>query len=344
MERRRRFLDYGENPWVDDHIPDQTAAGIMSRSMAVGGLALHWGGTTPRFSPEDFRTKSMYGVGTDWPVSYDELDPFYQEAEERIGVAGEQGPPELDPRSRPYPMAAMPLSYSLQLFRAWGEKAGIPFWTNPVAKNTRPYRGRSVCARCDTCSICPTGAKYSPDFTFNALLEQNRIELITRTLVRRLIPSEAGDRIDHARAVDRDRPDEPVELRARIFVLAAGYTWSPHLLLLSTSSRFPAGLANRSGLVGKYMTGHRPVNAYIELPARLYPGVSQQHSLLSKRFMRPGPLAKYVRHDLRIWESTVGREPRLRDGTGRILLGDGLLDDWRARTERGTARMRAYYD
>ena len=72
--------------------------------MSVGGLALHWGGTSPRYSPEDFRVKSLYGIGYDWPLTYDDLEPFYQEAEERLGVAGEQGPSDLDPRSKQYPL------------------------------------------------------------------------------------------------------------------------------------------------------------------------------------------------------------------------------------------------
>jgi quinoprotein glucose dehydrogenase len=69
-----------------------------------------------------------------------------------------------------------------------------------------------------------------------------------------------------------------------------------------------------------------------------------QHSLMSHQFMRPGRLARYLRHDLRIWESAIGGEPRLRDDDGRPLLGDEILADWRRRTERGTARVRAYYD
>jgi quinoprotein glucose dehydrogenase len=135
-----------------------------------------------------------------------------------------------------------------------------------------------------------------------------------------------------------------VEFHAKTFVLAAGYVWSPHLLLLSANDRFPTGLANRTGLVGRYMNGHRNVSAFVRLPLKLYPGMNGQHSLMSHRFMRPGRLARYVRHDLRIWESSVGAEPRLRDDAGRVLLGNDLLADWRRRTERGTARVRAYYD
>ena len=92
----------------------------------------------------------------------------------------------------------------------------------------------------------PTGARYSPDFTFQALLEKRAMTLHDRTLVRRLIVDDKTTRIVAAQAVNR-ATGEMVEYRARRFVLAAGYAWTPHLLLLSTSSRFPNGLANRSG-------------------------------------------------------------------------------------------------
>lgn len=343
--RRNRYLAYGESPWPDDHLEGMTADGIQSRSMQVGGLAMHWGGVTPRFSPEDFQLRTQYGVADDWPITYEELDPYYQEAEERMGVAGEQGPPELDPRAAPYPLPPLPLSYNLAHLKEWADRAEIACWSQPSAKNSRPYRDRPVCCRSDTCSpICPIGAKYSPDFTWDALRRAGRVDLHARTLVRRLVPARGGARIEYALAARRDRPEQPIEFRARTFVVAGGYVWSSHLLLLSASSRYPDGLANRSGLVGKYLNGHRNVFAYVELPMKLYPGINVHHSLVSKQFMRPGPLDRYVRHDFRIWESTAGSEPRLRDDTGALLLGDRLLADWRRRTERGTARVRAYYD
>jgi glucose dehydrogenase len=334
---RRRFLDYGESPWHNDHLEGYDVAGIQSRSMQVGGLAMHWGGVTPRFSPEDFQLRSLYGVGTDWPLSYDQLDPWYQEAEVRLGVAGEQGPPELDPRSRPFPLEPIPLSYNLLRLREWVTQAGIPMWSQPSAKNSVPYRGRPACCRNDTCTpVCPIGAKYSPDFTWDALRKAGRVQLLPRTVVRRLVKAESGARISHATALARDGGAE-LELRARTFVVAGGYVWSSHLLLLS-------GLANSSGLVGKYLTGHRNVSGFVSLPLRLYPGMNGQHSLVSKKFMRVPRGERYLRHDLRVWESSAGREPRLTDAQGRLLLGDELLADWRRRTATGTARVRAYYD
>ncbi len=348
--RRQRYLDYGENPWTDDHITDQSAQGIMSRSMVVGGQALHWGGATPRFTPEDFRHRSLFGVHTDWPIDYETLDPYYLEAEERIGVAGERGPEPLDARGAPYPMPAMPLTWTLERLQAWVADAGIPTWTNPVAKNTRPWRGRNVCQRCDSCNICPTGAKYTPDYTFQQLLAAGRIRMHPGTLVRRLELEPGSWRIHAAVARRYDDPDTDVAYRARTFVLAAGYTWSPHLLLLSAQGRWSDGLANSSGLVGRYMAGHRSVGATVELPMRLLPGMAFGHSLVSTYFQRPtaasgpGLPAGFARHDFRVWESTTSRGPRLRDDDGGLLLGDDLMADWRARTATGTARLRSYYD
>ncbi|HTL05789.1 MAG TPA: GMC family oxidoreductase [Gemmatimonadales bacterium] len=335
--QRRRFLEYGESPWRNDHLDGYDVAGIQSRSMQVGGLAMHWGGVTPRFSPEDFKVRSLYGVGHDWPLSYEELDPWYQEAELRLGVGGEQGPPELDPRGKPFPLPPIPLTYNLLRLREWTTQAGIPMWSQPSAKNSVPYRGRPACCRNDTCTpVCPIGAKYSPDFTWDALRKAGKVELLTRTVVRRLVRDPASQRITHAAAIARDGGAE-LEFRAKLFVIAAGYVWSSHLLLVSE-------LANRSGLVGKYLTGHRNVSGFVSLPIRLYPGMNGQHSLVTKKFMRVPRGDRYLRHDLRVWESSVGKEPRLSNEQGVLLLGDELLSDWRRRTATGTARVRAYYD
>ncbi|MGQ0650552.1 MAG: GMC oxidoreductase [Gemmatimonadaceae bacterium] len=342
---RQRYLRYGESPWPKDHIDGLTAPGIQSRSMCVGGLAMHWGGVTPRFSPEDFRTKSLFGVGTDWPISYDDLDPWYQEAEELMGIAGEQGPADIDPRGKDFPLPMIPLTWNLEKLKGWAATAGIPMWSQPSAKLTVQRGARGACCRNDTCfPICPVGAKYSPDMTWRSLRASKRFELHPLTLVRRLRVARGAARVEAAEAVRRDGSRQSVEYRAKTFVVATGYAWSAYLLLLSASSRFPNGLANGSGLVGKYLTGHRNVQAFISLPMKLYPGINEQHSLVTKHFMRTPKVDRYVRHDLRIWESAVGREARLADESGRVMLGDEVLADWRARTAEGTARVRSYYD
>lgn len=339
---RQRMLDYGENPWPGDSIDDQDAAGIISRTMAVGGSALHFGAVSSRFSEEDLRLKSMYGLAEDWPLEWSELETYYGEAERRIGVAGEPSSYPEDRRSEAFPMPPMELTWNLVQLKNWAEKGGLKFVSTPVCKNTVPYDGRRACARCATCAICPTGARYSPDFTLKRLIEQKKIVLHDRTLVRRLIPHDTRNTIVTAHAVHHDRPNELVEYAARTFVVAGGYTWSSHLLLLSASSRSPSGLANSSGLVGRYMNGHAYMVSFIEVDAEMYPGMNEPHSLICRKYFRCDPKTPFVRHDLRVWEADT--PPRLRDGEGRVLMGDALMSDWRARSKRGRARVRAYYD
>ena len=346
-QARADWQAYGATPWRNDHVPRQNAVGTthgFSPNMHVGGLAMHWGAVTPRYAPEDFRVRSLFGVGDDWPISYDDLEPFYQEAEERIGISGEQGPAAMDPRSKPFPMPPLPLTYNLGLLREWMTRAGVATWSQPSAKNSVPYDGRPPCQRCDTCyPICPTRAKYTPEDTIKGNFLR-RVGVITNTLVRRLHADPRTGRLTHATANHSTDRDSEVEFRARHFVLAAGFTWSPHLLLLSADSANPDGLANRSGLVGKYLAGHRNIGAQVRLPMRLFPGINSQHSLVSKQFMRSPATERYLRHDLRVWESSFGQEPRWRGVEGEPLFGDAMLEDWRGRTRSGVARLRAYYD
>ncbi len=345
FEYRRRNLEYGENIWPGDFVQDQGAAGIISRTMAVGGSALHWGGVCNRFSEEDTRLQSLYGEAVDWPIEWAELERFYCEAERRLGVSGEPGPFAEDRRSEPYPMPPMPMSFNLIQLKAWAEKSDIPFWTTPQAKNTVDgYGGRSICRRCNTCEICPTGARYSPDYTFKQLLEKGTVVLHDQTLLRRLVLDDRSARVVAARAVAEDGSAQEIEYRAPRFVLASGYCWSAHLLLLSANSRFPNGLANSSDHVGRYMTGHLAYQTTIDLDLELYPGMNDQHSLITRQFFRCRPDQPYVRHDFRIWENAGGRGPELRDASGKVLLGDALVGAWRERTRRGTARVRGYVD
>lgn len=346
IKYRQRSQDYGESPWPGDIIEDQLAEGIICHTMAVGGQALRWGGACNRFSREDLRLKSLYGVATDWPLAWEELEKAYCEAERRLHVAGEPSPYAEDARSEPYPRPPVPMSYNTQRLRTWAEQSGFKWVVLPVSRNVTPTPdGRGACCVFDTCtSVCPPGARYSPDWTFKRLLAQKKIVLHDRTLVRKLVLDDTKPTIAAAQGVQQERPGEVAEYRARLFVLAAGYTWSPHLLLLSACSRFPDGLANSSGLVGRYMNGHKFFNAQATIDTQIYAGLCGADSLLSREYLRCPTDQPYVRHDLRVWESAVGRRPRLRDETGEYLFGDRLMDDWRARVKGGTVRLRSYYD
>ena len=161
------------------------------------------------------------------------------------------------------------MTWNLIQLKAWAEKSGIKFWTTPQAKNTvEGYDGRGKCLRCNTCEICPTGARYSPDWTFKKLLAAQEVRA-ARPDAR--APARArrrrATRIAVAHASREDGTGGDVEYRARTFILASGYCWSPHLLLASANSRFPNGLANKSDHVGRYMTGHLAYQTTIDLDA-----------------------------------------------------------------------------
>ena len=343
----RRALEYGEHPWHDDYIEDQQAKGMISMTMAVGGQALHWGGACNRFSEEDLRLKSIYGLADDWSLDWSELERFYVQAEGRLNVAGDPSPYPEDRRSGPYPQAAMPLSYNLQVLKKWAEQSGLKFSPLPLSRNINtPFGGRGACGLYDTCGdVCPTGARYSPDYTYQQLIAAKRVTLHDRRLVRKLVLSEGRDTIAAAHGYPQGRAGEMTEYRARVFVLASGQCWSPHLLLLSANQRFPNGLANRSGTVGRYMNGHKFISAQAVIDEETFPGQNMTHSLISREHFRCAPGRPFVRHDTRVWESSAGKEPRLRSAEGGLLLGDELLNDWRARALKGSSvRLRAYYD
>lgn len=343
----RRALEYGEHPWHGDYIEDQQAKGMISMTMAVGGQALHWGGACNRFSEEDLRLKSLYGLAVDWAIDWPELEKFYVQAEHRLNVAGDPSPYPEDRRSGPYSQPAMPLSYNLQVLRKWAEQSGLQFSPLPTSRNiATPSDGRGACGLYDTCGdVCPTGARYSPDYTYQQLIAAKKVTLHDRMLVRKLVLSEGRDTIAAAHGVHQDRPSEVTEYRAKLFVLASGQCWSSHLLLLSANARFPNGIANRSGLVGRYMNGHKFISAQATIDAETFPGQNMSHSLISREFFRCASGQPFVRHDTRVWESAAGKEPRLRSTDGRLLLGDELLDEWRSRALKGSSvRLRAYYD
>src|SRR5436190_16990466 len=345
---RERAMQYGEHPWHDDYIEDQQGKGTISMTMAVGGLALHWGGACNRFSEEDLRLQSMYGLAVDWPIEWKELERYYCEAERRLHVAGEPSPYPGDERSQPYPQPPIPLSYNLQVLKQWAEGSGLKFNSLPMARNMTPFDGRGACCVYDTCGeVCPSGARYSPDFTFRQLIGDRRARPLTlhdRTLVRRLTLDSARPSVASAQGFHQDRPDDPVEYRAKTFVIASGYCWSSHLLLLSSNPRFPNGLANSSGLVGRHMNGHKFIGATATIDAETFPGQNMTHSLISREYFRCRADRPFVRHDTRVWESSAGRDPRLRNEEGKLLLGDELLADWRSRTKGSSVRLRAYVD
>jgi choline dehydrogenase-like flavoprotein len=312
-QRRSRLLRYQENPFPGDH-----REGVCR---AVGGQALHWGSHCPRLTEEDFHQFTRLGAGADWPIEYSDLEPYYCEAESLLGVSGEDDPWG-PPRSSPFPMPPIPAPYGLTRVKNWAAQAGFELGTGPYARNSEDYAGRPACQRCDTCYICPTGAKFSPDLLLNRLLEEGRIRLLDRTTADHL-ESGAGSKIVRLHC---SSGDDSVEVEARHFVLAGGAIWTPALLLASQ-------VGNSSGLVGKGLAGHPRLSALFRVSEPLFPGQFGLLDLQTYRFMRKEPVRFACRFDVML------PAPLLRDEQGKLLLGDPLMKAWRRELDQGLIRM-----
>jgi choline dehydrogenase-like flavoprotein len=219
----------------------------------VGGTTWHWLGTCLRLLPADFALRTRYGVGVDWPLTYDELEPWYSEAERALGVAGDSAEDLGAPRRHPYPMPPIPPTYLDQRVAAAVEPLGLRVRSTPQARNSVTYDGRPACCGSASCiPICPIGAKY--DAAVHAVkAEAAGAQILDRAVVH-AIDVAPDQRVTGVRF---KRPDGS-EGRATggVVVVAAHAIETPKLLLLSRTSRLPNGVANSSDQVGRNLMDH----------------------------------------------------------------------------------------
>ncbi len=225
-----------------------------ARAKGVGGSTLRWQGMVMRLHESDFAGLAGSDDTAAWPVDYRELRPYYAAAERELGVAGADDNPFAPPRAEPFPMSAFPPSYSDSLFAGACERLGVTTHSVPNARNSEPYDGRGPCVGYGTCQpACPSGAKYSADVHARRAAEHGA-RVVDRAPVQRLDTGDGGARVDAA--VYATPGGDTHRQAARQFVLAAGGVEIPRLLLLSRSGDHPDGLANSSGLVGRYFMEH----------------------------------------------------------------------------------------
>ncbi|MCA9858821.1 MAG: GMC family oxidoreductase [Thermomicrobiales bacterium] len=221
----------------------------------VGGTTWHWLGTAIRLIPNDFSMKSTYGVAVDWPITYDDLEPWYLTAEQTIGVAGDSGQFNGAPRSGDFPMPAIPLTWSDKKFEAAARTLDLEVLATPAARvsTEAEYNGRPQCCGNAFCiPMCPIGAKYDATVHLD-LATQAGAEIRDSSVVFRLDADENGA----ITTVHYRRPDKTDEsLTAKIVVVAAHAIETPKLLLMSATDKLPNGLANSSDLVGRHLMDH----------------------------------------------------------------------------------------
>ena len=251
--------DWHSQPNTFRTSPDAVAKekGVLKYGRLVGGGSVHFTANYWRFHEIDFIERSRKGpiAGADfadWPITYADLEPYYTKVEWEIGVSGLAGANPFDPpRSRGYPLPPLPIKPVGVLAERAAKKMGWHAFPAPMAILSQPYRGRSACVHCGFCETfgCEMNAKSS---TLAAMIpdaeKTGRCEIRPHSYVRRVETTSAG-RATGVTYFDAERRE--IFQRAKSVVLCANGAETPKLLLMSESSRFPDGLANSSGYVGR---------------------------------------------------------------------------------------------
>jgi choline dehydrogenase-like flavoprotein len=250
----------------------------------AGGTVRHWLGTSLRFVPNDFKMQTVYGQLVDWPLSYDDLEPWYGKAEAAIGVSADVTQQAyLGITFAPgyqYPMKSIPPSLVDDAVTAGvtgQEFQGLPLVVTetPAGRNSQPYQGRRVCAGNTNCiPICPIQAKYDPSVTLNLALNTGNVTLQVQSVANNVVVDDDGNvaQIDYITYDDLLGPATGTgSVSATRYVLAAHAIETPRLCLMSTNGgRTPNGVANGSGQMGRNLMDHPLYLAWALAPQPIY--------------------------------------------------------------------------
>jgi len=251
----------------------------LAYGRGVGGTSIHFSANFWRFREIDFKEASVKGTlaGTgfaDWPITYQDLEPYYTKVDWEVGVAGAPGPFD-PPRSRPYPMPPHPPKSTGILLERGAKKLGWTAFPAPMAIASKQYDGRSQCVQCGFCLGfgCEVRAKSSSLVTvIPKAVATGKCEIRTNSYARK-VETDARGRVTGVKYFDAGKKE--IFQRAKAVVVCANGAETPRLLLNSKSNLFPNGLANSSGVVGKYLmfNGGGFANAQFEHEVNGFKGI-----------------------------------------------------------------------
>jgi choline dehydrogenase-like flavoprotein len=255
--------------WPESHygFSGTAARGRVNSGFGVGGGSLVWTGAAFRFFEEDFEVLSRDGPLpgaslADWPITYAELEPYYDQVEEHIGVAGEIGPWD-PPGRKPYPQPPHPYQHHTEVLERGFHKLGLRTQHGPMAILSQPRGQRQACCYCGYCMQgCRYGSMYSSAWAeLPAALDTGRLDLRPNSLALRIHTSGDGTHAQAVEYVSTDNGERELQPAGTI-VLATATMELPRLLLNSASDKHPRGLANSSDQVGRNYMAHPGVHCW----------------------------------------------------------------------------------
>jgi choline dehydrogenase-like flavoprotein len=235
------------------------------RGRMLGGRTNHWGRISLRIGPDDFKRRSLDGLGDDWPISYDDIKPYYDQLDRLVGIFGSMEGLRNAPDGIFMP-PPKPRCYELLIKQA-ADRLNITCIPNRLSILTAPLNGRAACHYCGQCGRgCSTHSNFSsPSVLLRPALATGRLRIITGAMAREVLTEPSGLATGVSYVNTADRRDYAV--RARIVVLAASACETARLLLNSKSGTSPDGLANSSGMVGRNLTDSTGLSVSGHIPA-----------------------------------------------------------------------------
>ena len=282
---------------------------------AVGGSTIHYTAHVPRFHPSDFRVKTLDGVGDDWPLSYFDLEPYYDLNDEVMGCSGINGDPANPPR-KARPMPPLPIGQDGERLAKAFDRLGWHWWPSDNYINSQPYRGRLACNYCGNTGLgCSRGAKGATDVTFWPEAIDAGVELRTGARVSH-VNTGTGSRATGATYIDSDGGThfQP----ANAVVLAMNGIGTPRIMLNSKSDSHPDGLCNGNGLVGTNLMYHpyAMVSGYFDDDLKTNQGIVG-NMIMCQEFYETDPKKDFVR----------GYTYQVTRSTGPVTTAVGFLSD-----------------
>jgi choline dehydrogenase-like flavoprotein len=283
----------GKIMWTEPRVYTGKDAIVPKAGVGIGGGTLVWLGVAPRFHPADFKTYSTEGVGVDWPISYEDLRPYYAKVEKEFGIAGECGP--FPPEPYELPMPPHPMNWHAQVLARGARKLGANPFAPPIGINSVGYDGRPACVYCGWCgSGCSTGAKATASGTYLRAAESAGARVIGGAFAHEVNYDSQSGRATGVTYLDSNRNEQQVN--ARLVVLAGHALETPRLLLLSANPTFGNGLANSSGMVGRNFMSHPTWQVFgtFDEPINAFKGMQMGHVMVQD-YYKPNRNNGYAR-------------------------------------------------